>query len=279
MPTSAVSAVQFTQVSWADHRHRIEYQWIAPEKTDRPLLIFLHEGLGSIAIWKDFPAEVCRIADCRGLLFSRWGYGASTPRKADEQWAPDYLHQQAQQFLPAFFAAIGLDPGRDRPWFYGHSDGGSIALIHAASFPDRVAGIVVAAPHISVEAKALEGLEAMQALYKTTDLTERLRPYHADPDSAFGGWNGAWLNPAFRDWNIEALLPAITCPVLAIQGYRDEYATMWQIDGIAAAAPHTQLLKLDTGHTPHRDEPERVARAIADFMATPPPGAPPVFEQ
>lgn len=267
MSSSADTAAQFTEVSWAGHRHRIEYKWIDAAKADAPLLIFLHEGLGSIAIWKNFPTEVCRAAGCRGLLFSRWGYGASTPRKPDEQWAPDYLHQQAQLFLPAFFTAIGLDTAKDRPWFYGHSDGGSIALIHAASFPDQVAGIIVAAPHISVEDKAIEGLQAVRALYETTDLADRLRPYQSDPDSAFGGWNGAWLNPAFRDWNIEAMLTAITCPVLAIQGHRDEYATMWQIDGIAAAAPQTQLLKLDTGHTPHRDAPERVTRAITDFMA------------
>ncbi len=268
MPAPTDTAAHIAHVEWAGYLHRIEYQWLAPEKRDRPLLVFLHEGLGSIAIWKDFPQKLCQAANCRGLLFSRWGYGQSSPRAAHEHWQPDYLHQQAQQFLPAFFAAIGLDAAQDPPWIYGHSDGGSIALIYAASFADRVAGIAVAAPHIFVEDVALDGLAKIKKVYENTDLRDKLMRYHADPDSAFWGWNRAWLNPAFRNWNIQDLLPSIRCPVLAIQGYSDEYATMAQIDGIAAQVPGTRLLKLESGHTPHRDQPEQVAQAVADFIAT-----------
>ena len=259
---------QFATVHWAGHQHRIEYAWIGPPQPSRPTLVFLHEGLGSIAIWRDFPRQLCEALGCRGLVFSRWGYGRSTPRPHDEAWPIDYLQRQAVEFLPAFFEALGLDARATPPWFYGHSDGGSIALIHAARFPDRVGAIAVVAPHIFVEDVTVEGIRATVQAYREGGLKARLVRLHDDVESAFGGWSGAWLDPAFRHWNIEALLPHIRCPVLAIQGEGDEYATMAQIDGIAVRVPQARLLKLPAcGHTPHRDQPEAVRDAIAAFLS------------
>jgi pimeloyl-ACP methyl ester carboxylesterase len=258
----------FIDVAWNGRRDRIEYAWVAPQRRDQPLLVFLHEGLGSLTMWRDFPWHVCEAAGCRGLVFSRWGYGQSSPRAGHEKWPVDFMHHQARDFLPAFFEALGLDSVNDKPWLYGHSDGGSIALIHAASFPERVAGIVVAAPHTFVEDISIASIENAKDGYVTTDLRSKLTRYHADPDSAFWGWNDIWLDPRFESWTIESLLPSIRSPVLAIQGVDDEYGTMAQIDGIAAALPGTRLLKLqECGHSAHRDQPEQVISATIEFIA------------
>ncbi|HWP20063.1 MAG TPA: alpha/beta hydrolase [Burkholderiaceae bacterium] len=265
--SQTAAQVQFARVRWAGHDHRIEYRWLRPQGSDRPLLVFLHEGLGSIAMWKDFPAQLCEAANCRGLVLSRWGYGQSSARPGHERWPVTFMHHQARDFLPAFLEAVGVDVLRDRPWFYGHSDGGSIALIHAASYPDRVGGLVVAAPHIFVEDITIASIEKARDGYVTTSLRSKLARYHTDPDSAFWGWNDVWLDPEFRAWDIRALLGSIRCPVLAVQGYDDEYGTMAQIDGIAERVPQTELLKLhDCGHSPHRDQPVLLSRAVAAFL-------------
>ena len=255
-------------VRWnAGREHRIEHVKIAPERCDRPLLVFLHEGLGSVAMWRDFPRALCEATGCRGLVVSRWGYGRSSPRESRERWPVEFMHDQARSFLPAFFEAVGVDAATDRPWFYGHSDGGSIALIYAASFPDRVAGVIAAAPHIFVEDITVASIEKAREAYISTDLRGKLARYHADPDSAFWGWNDVWLDPAFRRWSIERLLPSIRCPVLAVQGEDDEYGTMAQVDGIAAVVPQAELLKLSAcGHAPHRDQPAQVIAAVTRFL-------------
>jgi pimeloyl-ACP methyl ester carboxylesterase len=268
MPT----AVQ--QADWIDlstptrPQLRLEYRWIAHERRDAPLLVFLHEGLGSIAIWRDWPEKVCAAAGCRGLMYSRYGYGQSTPRPAEEKLTPDYLHEQAHEVLPALLAALGVDAEADKPVFYGHSDGGSIALLYASRYPQAVAGIAVAAPHIFVEDVTIEGICQARELYLATDLRGKLARYHADVDSAFWGWNDAWLDPAFRDWNIEDEVRGIRCPVLTMQGEGDQYGTMEQIRGIARLAPQTRLLEIPAcGHTPHKDQPAIVSQALVDFMA------------
>lgn len=242
---------------------RIEHQWLGSERTDRPLVVFLHEGLGSLAMWKGFPRQLVDALGWRGLVYSRPGYGRSTPRAPGEGWAPDFMHRQAQQVLPALLAALGIDG----PLFlFGHSDGASIALLHAAAFPDRVAGAVVLAPHILVEDLSVASIEQAREAYAHTDLRARLARYHDDPDSAFRGWNDIWLHPDFRGWNIEAELEAIRCPLLAIQGIDDEYGTLAQVHGIAARVPGTTLLALPScGHSPHRDQPERVIEAARAF--------------
>jgi pimeloyl-ACP methyl ester carboxylesterase len=257
----------YADIVVAGRPQRLEYAWIGAAHGDAPVIVFLHEGLGSLAMWKDFPQALCAAAGARGLVFSRYGYGRSTPRPAAEKWPVQFMHEQAKRVLPALFAKVGLD----RPaWLYGHSDGGSIALLHAAAFPERAAGLVVVAPHVFVEDVSVASIEAARVAYAATDLRQRLARYHADPDSAFGGWNDIWLDPAFRAWNIEDCLPRIRCPVLAVQGEDDEYGTMAQIDVIARQVPQARLLKLPAcGHSPHRDQPERLIAAVADFLRAP----------
>jgi pimeloyl-ACP methyl ester carboxylesterase len=254
-------------VVWDGHTHEIELTWLSLHRRHRPLIVFLHEGLGSVAMWRDFPSKLCDAAECRGLVFSRWGYGQSTPRQPHERWPVDFMHQQAERFLPTFFAALGLDTQVEPPWLYGHSDGGSIALLHAAAFPGRVAGLIVAAPHIMVEDVSIASIEKARDAYLATDLRTKLARYHADPDSAFWGWNDVWLDPGFRDWDIRPVLPSIRCPVLAIQGVDDEYGTLTQIQGIADVVPTAQVLTLDDcGHSPHRDQPEAVLQAVSRLL-------------
>ncbi len=267
--TTAISAAV---PAWADLRAlgremRLECQWIAPERRDAPLLVFLHEGLGSVAMWKDWPQRVCDAAGCRGLVYSRYGYGQSTARPAGEKWPVSFMHDQAREVLPALFVTLGVDATRDRPVLFGHSDGGSIALLYAAMHPQAVAGVVAAAPHILVEDISVASIEQARRAYLDTDLPARLGRYHADADSAFWGWNDIWLDPAFRTWDIRDYLPDIRCPVLALQGLDDEYGTLEQIRGIRRAAPQTRLLEIpDCGHSPHKDQPDVVIAAVADFV-------------
>jgi pimeloyl-ACP methyl ester carboxylesterase len=249
------------QLDWHGRALAIEYRGVGSRSSRLPAVVFLHEGLGSVAMWKDFPERFCAAHGFTGLVFSRYGYGRSTPKPPGERWAPDFMHRHAFEVLPAFLAALGIE----RPWLFGHSDGASIALLHAARFP--VAGVVAVAPHIFVEAVSVASIAAARSAYAETDLRERLARYHDDPDSAFRGWNDVWLDPAFRDWNIEAELDAITCPVLAVQGEDDEYGTLEQIRGIARRLPKTRLLVLPKcGHSPHRDQPERLIQEAGRFI-------------
>lgn len=239
----------------------LEYELLPAHQIDRPTLVFLHEGLGSIALWRDFPARIAQTTGCRTLIWSRTGYGQSassaTPRTAR------YMHDEALQIMPALLAQLGIE----RPVLVGHSDGGSIALIYGGAFPDAVAGLVVLAPHEFVEEKALEGIRRAGATYAGSDWRDRLGRYHREPDAVFRAWNEIWLSPEFAGWNIMDYLPAIRCPVLAIQGEDDEYATMQQIDCIAEAVADVELLKLaDCRHSPHRDQPQAVHDAIVDWL-------------
>ena len=257
----AEPATRLARIEWRGRPIDIEYQWVGDATSARPVVVFLHEGLGSVAMWRDFPARFCSAHGLRGLVFSRYGYGRSTPKPAGEAWAADFMHRQARETLPALFRVLGIE----RPWLFGHSDGASIALLYASEFP--TAGVVAVAPHIFVEDISVESIEAARAAYATTDLRTRLARYHADPDSAFRGWNDAWLSPAFRDWNIEAEVAKITCPVLAVQGEDDEYGTLEQVRGIARRLPKTRLLELPKcGHSPHRDQPELLSREAGRFI-------------
>jgi pimeloyl-ACP methyl ester carboxylesterase len=257
----------FAHVDWCGRPVRIEHRFLAPARRDRPLVVFLHEGLGSVSMWRDFPQRLVDALGCRGLVYSRPGYGRSTPRAPDERWLPDFMHRQAHEVLPALFTALGLDTAEDPPWLFGHSDGGSIALLHAARFPRRVGGLVVLAPHIMVEDLSVASIDAARRAYADTDLRQRLARHHDDPDSAFRGWNDIWLDPVFRQWSIADEIGTIACPLLAIQGVDDEYGTLEQVRGIARRVPQTRLLELpDCGHSPHRDQPEAVIRAVGSFM-------------
>ncbi|MEO8806313.1 MAG: alpha/beta hydrolase [Burkholderiaceae bacterium] len=258
---------EFVEIDWRDRSVRIEHAWIAPERRLAPLMIFLHEGLGSLAMWKDFPQRLCAALGCRGLVYSRPGYGRSTPRAAAEAWDLDFMHRQAHEVLPALLQALAIDAARDRPWLFGHSDGGSIALLYAARFPALVQGAVVLAPHIRVEDLSVDSIEKARRAYLDTDLRQRLARYHDDPDSAFWGWNRIWLHPPFKQWSIEAEIATIACPLLAVQGVDDEYGTLEQIRGIARRVAQAELLELThCGHSPHRDQPEALSAAVKTFF-------------
>ena len=215
-------------------------------------------------MWKEFPQRLCDAAGARGLVYSRPGYGRSTPRDRDEAWGVDFMHRQAHEVLPALLDALHIEAP---VWLFGHSDGGSIALLFAARFAERTAGTVVLAPHIVVEDLSVRSIAHTRGAYLETDLRQRLARHHDEPDSAFWGWNDIWLHPPFRHWSIEQEIEAIRGPLLAVQGTDDEYGTLEQIRGIARRVPQTHLLELpDCGHSPHRDQPAAVIAAVRDFL-------------
>jgi pimeloyl-ACP methyl ester carboxylesterase len=245
------------------HGHPIDYVRLpsARPRDGMPATVFLHEGLGAIGLWRDFPQRVADATGSEAIVFSRIGYGQSAPFPAPR--TVRYLHEQAEGDLPALIDALGLV----RPFLFGHSDGGSIALI-AAAMGQALSGIVVLAPHVMVEPVTLEGIRAADAAWRSTDWPARLARHHRDAGAVFAAWRDIWLSPSFRDWNIEAMLPDIACPVLAIQGEGDEYATMAQIDRIAEAARgEVRLVKLpECGHSPHKDQPDAVIAATRVFL-------------
>lgn len=247
---------------------RIEYQWINAELRTAPIALFLHEGLGSIAMWRGWPQQLCDQLGMRGLVYSRPGYGHSTPRPRDTVWPVDYLSIQARDVLPALLEALRIGPEeRARMWVIGHSDGASIALLYAASFPRLLAGAISIAPHVFAEDISLQGIAETKAAYEHAGLREKLSRFHADVDSAFYGWSDIWLSPAYRTWSIVEELRAIRCPLLAAQGHDDHYGTMAHLDTIAACVPQAHLLKLDAcGHSPHRDTPDVLNAAIVAFV-------------
>jgi pimeloyl-ACP methyl ester carboxylesterase len=241
---------------------RLEVLRIAPERAE-PVLVFLHEGLGSVAGWRGFPRAVAERIKAPALVYSRRGYGRSTPLAAARPVA--YLHREAWDVLPVLLAHYGIA----RPFLIGHSDGGSIALLYAARH-DPLA-IAIMAPHVFVEDVTIEGIRRARASWQHGKLKGALASLHDDADGAFFGWNDGWLAPEFRFWNIEAELPRIRCPLLAVQGYDDQYGTMEQLDRIKRAVPHAQLLKLAAcGHAPHRDQPESVLSAIESLYRAQP---------
>lgn len=239
---------------------KLNYEWTGEGAST---LVFLHEGLGSIPQWRDFPAQVARATGRRALVYERYGYGQSEVL-AEERVGPDFMHREALEVLPALLRALQLE----NPVLVGHSDGATIALIHAGA-GHAVQGVVAIAPHVFVEDISVRSIADATRAFETTDLPQRLGKYHRDPRKTFYLWSDAWLDPAFRNWNIEASLPGIRRPLLAIQGEDDQYGTMAQVDAIARqAGARCELLKLPAcGHSPHKDQPERVLRTIVDFVS------------
>ena len=241
--------------------HRLEYDRIETAASNRPTLVLLHEGLGSVAMWRDFPGRLAHATGCNALVYSRHGYGNSDPLTTPR--AVRYMHDEALVVLPELLDALAIE----RPILVGHSDGGSIALIHAGSAIRPVTAVVTMAAHVLVEDISVASIAAAKMAFETTDLRAKLARYHADVDSAFWGWNRIWLDPDFRAWNIEAYLPDIACPVLAIQGEDDEYGTMEQMRRIGAQVRDVELVELeDCRHSPHRDQPEAVLDVITRFV-------------
>jgi pimeloyl-ACP methyl ester carboxylesterase len=259
------------EICWSGRVLDIEIRWFRRAQlqgdADCPLVVFLHEGLGSVSAWGEFPERLCDALTMPGLVYSRPGYGQSTPNPSHEKWQPDYLHRQACEVLPLVLAALDVDR-RSRPIFlFGHSDGASIALLHAALASAQLAGIILLAPHIFVEDITVQGVRQAKEAYQNTRLRERLARHHRDPDATFWGWNQIWLDPNFRGWSIENEIATVSCPILAMQGAQDEYATMAQLDGIRGRLPKAQVFEIpDCGHFPHRDQPETVLTTVRQFM-------------
>jgi pimeloyl-ACP methyl ester carboxylesterase len=243
---------------------RLEAAWHGPPPDQAPTLVFLHEGLGSVSQWRDFPRLLASALGCGALTYSRQGYGRSDP--APGPWTLDFMHRQGLETLPCVLEACGVR----RAALFAHSDGASIALIHASS---RTAGLVEAlvleAPHVFVEALTVRSIAAAADAYAGGALRRRLEKHHgANTDAMFRGWSGVWLNPEFRTWNLQSLLPRVTVPVLVLQGRDDEYGTLAQVDAVEAACsgPVHRLVLENCGHSPHRDQPDQTLAAASAFL-------------
>ena len=240
---------------------RLEVLRIQAAVRNAPELVFLHEGLGSVSHWKDFPARVVEAAGCPVTVYSRYGSGNSDLLQGPR--GVRYMHDEALVTLPDLLAQLGID----NPILVGHSDGGSIALIYAGAH-DRVRGLVLLAPHVFVEDLSIASIAEAKQKFETTNLPEKLARHHRDAARTFWGWNDIWLHPEFRNWNIEEYLQRITCPILAIQGLDDQYGTMAQVEAIRkqSGGPVEVLALADCQHSAQRDQPEAVLEAIVKFV-------------
>ena len=263
MPVTARS--ETFDLPFGDHALRV--RTIAatdPAAERRPTVVFLHDSLGCITTWRDFPDRLAAALGCHALVYDRRGYGASSAF-GPEPRRPGYLEDEAT-VLGRVLDACGIDEAI----LFGHSDGGSIALVAAARFPERVAAVVTEGAHVFVEERTLAGIREAQETLRATDLRERLWRHHgARTDAVTAAWIDVWLSPQFRDWNIERYLPDVRCPVLVLQGTDDEYGTAEQVRTIAegVAGPSRALLIPGVGHTPHRAAPDEVLRATTAFLS------------
>lgn len=250
---------------------RLEYAWHGPAADKAPTLAFLHEGLGCVAMWRDFPAMLAEKTGCGALVYSRAGYG-----KSDRATLPRpfrFMHDEALKTLPAVLEAFNVE----RAVLVGHSDGGSIALIYAGAQQDsRIKGLILEAPHVFVEEFGLRSIRALRDDYRHGPLRERLQRYHGEQvDETFWGWNDVWLGPDFKEWNIGEYLGRIDIPVLLIQGADDQYGTMDQVRAIenGCKGPVETIVLSDCGHTPHSDRVETVLHKMAGFVQSKRPGS------
>ncbi|MCP4117442.1 MAG: alpha/beta hydrolase [Desulfobacteraceae bacterium] len=247
-----------------DYRFRAERIEMEPATglNDKPTLVFLHEGLGSIPHWGSFPSSLCAGTGCPGFLYERRGYGSSG--RYTGEWPMDYLEEETE-ILQGVLHGCNVT----NPVLIGHSDGGTIALLYAARHSDKLKGVITEAAHIFIEDVTLKGIREAVNVYETSGLKEKLARYHGDKtDAVFRRWANRWLDPAFRDWNVEACLSGITCPLMVIQGKDDEYATLAQVEGIASrvSGPVKPLIIEDCGHVPHHQARERVLKEMTRFI-------------
>ena len=241
---------------------RLETLWIEPQQTDRPTIVMLHEGLGSVALWKHFPQKLASRTGCRVLAYSRYGHGSSD--RLMEKRPVTFMHHEGEVVLPELLDKLGVE----RPILLGHSDGGSISLVFAGKYPERPRALILESPHVFVEDLSVASITQAKVNYQTTDFPQKLGRYHAHVDATFWGWNDIWLDPQFRSWNIEEYLPAIRCPILCIQGEEDEYGTIAQVKAIQARVPGTEIVMLaNCKHSPHRDQAEATLERMAEFVA------------
>ncbi|MBV8051426.1 MAG: alpha/beta hydrolase [Acidobacteriaceae bacterium] len=240
---------------------RLEAIRIEAHHPDLPTIVMLHEGLGSVTHWKDFPVRLARTTGAGIFAYSRYGHGTSDALQ--EPRSISFMHHEAQVVLPEILRLAGIE----RPLLLGHSDGASIAIIYAGTFRDSPAGLILEAPHIFVEDLSIASITQARETYQATDLAQRLGSYHANVDSMFWGWNNIWLDPNFRAWNIESFLDSIRCPVLVLQGAQDEYGTLKQVEAIQAKIPSASTSILENcRHAPHRDQREATLVAIDEFI-------------
>lgn len=253
------------------HGTQLEVRQLAGAGDLAPL-VFLHEGLGSVGLWKergrDWPLMVCSATGRAGLVYSRRGYGQSDAVPGRNCLQADYMHREAWEVLPSLLKQLQIDqPAYQKPVLLGHSDGATIALLYASRF--EPAACIAMAPHVVVEDLAIQAIAQARAAFESGGLRQRLARYHADVDGAFWQWNDVWLSPAFRSFDIRAQCAAIRAPLLLIQGLDDAYGTMLQLDEISKVAPQAMQLRLaGCGHSPQRDQPERTMEAIAAFLQT-----------
>jgi pimeloyl-ACP methyl ester carboxylesterase len=243
---------------------RLEYRMIGPKPDAAPTLLLLHEGLGCVGLWGDFPDKLQAATGAGVLVYSRAGYGKSSPVKLPRPLT--YMHDEAREVLPRLLETIGFQRGM----LIGHSDGASIAAIYAGSHQDhRVGGLVLIAPHFFTEDAGIASIEEARRAYETTDLRARLARWHADVDNAFKGWNGAWLDPEFRQWDITEYLAYIRVPILIVQGEDDQYGTVKQIEVAQQECycPVEVALLPKARHSPQRDAPDATLKAISEFVA------------
>lgn len=240
--------------------HNLEVLRI-PGDPHLPELVFLHEGLGSASHWRDFPARVAASTTCPVTVYSRYGSGDSDV--LTEVRPVRYMHDEALAALPELLSILHIEI----PILIGHSDGASIAIVYAGTH-DRLRGAVLLAPHVFVEELSVRSITQAKVSFESTDLAQRLGRYHRDPARTFWGWNNIWLNPDFRNWNVEEYLPRIICPMLVIQGLDDQYGTMAQVEAIRKqSGGPVEVLKLkNCRHSPQRDQPKATLRAIAEFI-------------
>jgi len=241
--------------------YRLEVQRIPGCRPGAPELLFLHEGLGSVSHWKDFPAQVAAATGCPVTIYSRYGSGNSD--LLAEPRPVTYMHDEALKSLPDLLTQLSVA----NPILVGHSDGASIALIYAGA-RDHVRGLVLLAPHVFVEDLSVASIAEAKIKFETTDLATGLDRHHRDAARTFWGWNNIWLHPDFRRWNIEEYLPRIACPILAIQGLDDQYGTMAQVDAVArqSGGPVEILALAKCRHSPQRDQPDATLEAITKFV-------------
>lgn len=242
----------------------LEYTCFGPSPDKAPTIVMLHEGLGCAALWRDFPAKVAARTGMGVLVYSRQGYGQSDP--ADLPRPLDFMTREAVEVLPHVLDQAGIE----RCILFGHSDGATIAAIHAGSIEDfRVRGLILMAPHFFTEEMGLAEIAKAREAFETTDLKDRMARYHKDPENAFRGWNDTWLDPAFKAWNVGEVIDYFRIPVLAIQGREDQYGTLAQIEEIETRsyAPVDTVILDDCKHAPHLEQPEKTLDAVAEFTA------------
>ena len=225
--------------------------------------MFLHEGLGCLGMWRDFPDRIASATDCGALVYSRMGYGASDPVLGPR--SVRFMHDEALEVLPAVIERFELE----EVILFGHSDGASIAVIYAGARPGAVGALVLEAPHVFVEPVCIESIARISRAYETTRLRKRLARYHgSNSDSMFRTWTDVWLRPEFREWNIEEYLPGIESPVLVVQGEDDDYGTARQVDAVVTQVkgPARSVLLARCGHSPHSEQPDEVLEAAGRFI-------------